>query len=196
MQTKPRKLPVQRRSKDVVEAILLAAGRVLVEQGYASFNTNRVAEVAGVSIGSLYQYFPSKESILMSIIEQKREKLLANMKNAAAQCVGRDLQGSLELLVVVAIESKGSWPRLARVLALAEHDLPIAQAGLDLKSAIANTISIVLSEHDIDHPETAARDIMYLADALIHAAYTSRPTDLKILRMNILNAVKGYLRIF
>ena len=60
----PRKRPRQRRARETERAILGAAERVLVEEGPASFNTNRIAEVAGVSIGSLYQYFPNKAAIL------------------------------------------------------------------------------------------------------------------------------------
>lgn len=59
----PRKQPIQERSKLMVEDILEAASVVLLEKGLEAFNTNRVAEVAGVSIGSLYQYFPNKESL-------------------------------------------------------------------------------------------------------------------------------------
>ena len=51
-----------------VEAILDATARVLVREGYARTSTNRVAAVAGVSIGSLYQYFPNKESLVAALV--------------------------------------------------------------------------------------------------------------------------------
>src|SRR5215467_902602 len=63
----PRKLPKQARSTRLVEAILEAAVRVLERDGAAGFTTIRVAERAGVSVGSLYQYFPNKESILFRL---------------------------------------------------------------------------------------------------------------------------------
>jgi AcrR family transcriptional regulator len=62
--TAPRKLPSQQRSTELVAAILSAAIRVLEREGAARFTTIRVAEVAGVSVGSLYQYFPNKQAIL------------------------------------------------------------------------------------------------------------------------------------
>jgi AcrR family transcriptional regulator len=65
--TSPRKLPKQERSTRLVEAILQAAIRVLERDGAAAFTTVRVAEQAGVSVGSLYQYFPNKESILFRL---------------------------------------------------------------------------------------------------------------------------------
>jgi AcrR family transcriptional regulator len=57
--TNPRKLPTQDRSKETVEAILQATAIVLKREGYDRASTRRVAEVAGVSVGSLYQYFPN-----------------------------------------------------------------------------------------------------------------------------------------
>lgn len=65
--TSPRKAPVQERSARLVADILKAAIRVLEREGAARFTTIRVAEVAGVSVGSLYQYFPNKQSILFRL---------------------------------------------------------------------------------------------------------------------------------
>ena len=62
-----RKKPKQARSEDLVKAILEGAVRVLAEEGAHRFTTARVAERAGVSIGSLYQYFPNKASILFRL---------------------------------------------------------------------------------------------------------------------------------
>jgi AcrR family transcriptional regulator len=63
------KRPKQERSQATVEAILTATTRILTEQGYAQFTTNRVAELAGVSVGSLYQYFPNKEALIVALME-------------------------------------------------------------------------------------------------------------------------------
>jgi AcrR family transcriptional regulator len=65
--TAPRKLPVQARSAQLVADILKAAVRVLEREGAARFTTIRVAEAAGVSVGSLYQYFPNKQAILFRL---------------------------------------------------------------------------------------------------------------------------------
>src|SRR5258706_778849 len=54
-------------SSDLVDAILDAAARILVDRGYDAFTTNRVAAGAGVSVGSLYQYFPNKEALLAEL---------------------------------------------------------------------------------------------------------------------------------
>ena len=62
--TAPRKLPRQERAQFTVDAILIATRKVLAEEGRERATTNRIAEVAGVSIGSLYQYFPNKEVLI------------------------------------------------------------------------------------------------------------------------------------
>ncbi len=67
---KPRKRPLQERSKETVEIVLKAAGQVFQRQGYAAGTTDRIAERAGVSVGTLYQYFPNKDSILALLAER------------------------------------------------------------------------------------------------------------------------------
>ena len=67
VQLSPRKAPRQSRSQATVTAILDATARILLERGYAAASTNAVAELAGVSVGSLYQYFPNKSAILFRL---------------------------------------------------------------------------------------------------------------------------------
>lgn len=68
-----RKTPRQQRSEFTREIILEAAARVLSEKSLEGFNTNCVAEVAGVSIGTFYQYFPNKESLIAVLIERTKK---------------------------------------------------------------------------------------------------------------------------
>ena len=63
----PRKSPRQSRSQATVEAILQAAAHILIKDGYQAFNTNHVVQRAGVSIGSLYQYFPNKDALIAEL---------------------------------------------------------------------------------------------------------------------------------
>lgn len=73
---KPRKQPRQNRSTATVEAILEAAIRILRDDGWAELTTTRVAELAGVSVGSLYQYFPNREAIAVEIVRQRTRAFL------------------------------------------------------------------------------------------------------------------------
>jgi len=72
-----RRVPRQQRSRATVDAIIEAAARVLGARGWAKFNTNEVASVAGASIGSLYQYFPDKLALAEAIRERHLEAVLA-----------------------------------------------------------------------------------------------------------------------
>lgn len=81
MLNKSRKLPKQARSKASVEAMLEATTRILLEGGVDILTTNRVAELAGVSIGSLYQYFPNKASLIAALIEHHVDYEVATLSN-------------------------------------------------------------------------------------------------------------------
>lgn len=72
----PRKIPKQGRAKRTVESILVAAAHILAKEGCDAVNTNRIAELAGISIGSLYQYFPCKEAIMTALIERHALKMM------------------------------------------------------------------------------------------------------------------------
>jgi AcrR family transcriptional regulator len=74
--TNPRRRPRQARAQATVEAIIKATARVLIEEGYDHASTNRIAQAAGVSIGSLYQYFPSKESLVSALVDEHIHKMM------------------------------------------------------------------------------------------------------------------------
>ncbi|MDH5675578.1 MAG: TetR/AcrR family transcriptional regulator [Myxococcales bacterium] len=73
--TNPRRRPRQARAQATVDAIVKATAQVLVGLGYDRASTNRIAQTAGVSIGSLYQYFPSKEALVANLVESHREQM-------------------------------------------------------------------------------------------------------------------------
>jgi AcrR family transcriptional regulator len=72
-----RRMPKQERARATVDAVIEAAARILIEDGYDRLNTNRVAELAGVSVGTLYQYFPNKEAIVEALVERIAEERIA-----------------------------------------------------------------------------------------------------------------------
>lgn len=68
--TGPRKRPKQARAKVTVDAVLEATARILATEGYDALNTNKVADTAGVSVGSLYQYFPNKAALIAALVDR------------------------------------------------------------------------------------------------------------------------------
>jgi len=79
----PRKRPTQARSRATVDALVQATARVLVEEGPGGTCTNRIAEVAGVSVGSLYQYFPNKEALVVEVARRHSERMLGMLERFA-----------------------------------------------------------------------------------------------------------------
>jgi AcrR family transcriptional regulator len=96
--TTPRKLPKQERARATVGAILDAAGALLVKNGLARATTNHIAETAGVNIGSLYQYFPSKEAIVGAVVDRALEAYEVAMDGAFDEADGLTLENGLRAL--------------------------------------------------------------------------------------------------
>ena len=80
--TMPRKSASQKRSRVTVETLLDATARVLTRQGYDRASTNRIAATAGVSVGSLYQYFPNKEALVASLVARHNREMLQLLRDA------------------------------------------------------------------------------------------------------------------
>ena len=80
-----RKQPRQQRARETVDAILVAAAHILKTQGLEQTTTNRIAEVAGVSIGSLYQYFPNKHSVIAALRERHSDWFNGCLRAEAAR---------------------------------------------------------------------------------------------------------------
>lgn len=91
----PRKLPRQERSRALFEAILDAAARILAQQGRDALNTNLVAEKAGVSIGSLYQYFPNRDAIIAAVADRHFHRLFHHVADL-------DLKADISLEAAIA----------------------------------------------------------------------------------------------
>ncbi|MGN6517143.1 MAG: TetR/AcrR family transcriptional regulator [Rhizomicrobium sp.] len=100
-----------------MDALVGATARILVKDGFDKASTNRIAEVAGVSIGSLYQYFPSKESLVAAVIARHQRDILQNVRRELAEAMGLPLAKSVRKLVSAAVKAHRVDPRLHRVLA-------------------------------------------------------------------------------
>jgi AcrR family transcriptional regulator len=113
---KPRKKPVQGRSRVTVDAILEAAARLFVRDGYPNTTTNRIAELAGVSVGSLYEYFPNKASILLALLQRQVDITLGLMRERLAAVHGRPLEEVVRTIARTTIEAHYKELALNRLL--------------------------------------------------------------------------------
>ncbi|SCB53664.1 transcriptional regulator, TetR family [Bradyrhizobium shewense] len=115
--TKPRKNALQARSRATVDALVEATARILVREGFEKASTNRIAEIAGVSVGSLYQYFPSKEALVAAVIDRHNEEIMGLVRTALTEVADLPIDKAARKLVRVAIEAHRIDPKLHRVLA-------------------------------------------------------------------------------
>ncbi len=115
--TKPRKAASQARSRATVDALVEATARILVKEGFDKASTNRIAEVAGVSVGSLYQYFPCKEALVAAVIERHQQALLRTVQGELEDIMARPVADGIRRLVAVSVKAHRIDPRLHRVLA-------------------------------------------------------------------------------
>ena len=115
--TKPRKSASQQRSRATVDALVEATARILVKDGFEKTSTNRIAEVAGVSVGSLYQYFPSKEALVAAVIDRHNEEIMAIVRATLIEIADMPIEKAVRRLVTVAIAAHRINPKLHRVLA-------------------------------------------------------------------------------
>ena len=115
--TNPRKQASQERSRATVDALIEATARLLVREGFDKASTNRIAQEAGVSIGSLYQYYPSKEALVAAVIDRHNQDLMQLVRGALAKVAALPLEQAVRKIVAVAIDAHRLDPRLHRVLA-------------------------------------------------------------------------------
>ncbi|WP_215908800.1 TetR/AcrR family transcriptional regulator [Phreatobacter stygius] len=113
----PRKLPRQARSQSTVDVILDATALLLVAEGFARTTTTRVAERAGVSIGSLYQYFPNREALVRAVEHRRDLALHADIRQTLAETCGQGLRVVLTRGLQTLIRAHGSNLALHQVLA-------------------------------------------------------------------------------
>ena len=99
-----------------MEALLEATARILVKDGYDCASTNRIAHVAGVSIGSLYQYFPSKEALVAAVIDRHTQETIQLIRGALFKVAMQPVEEAVRELVKLGIDAHRVNPKLHRVL--------------------------------------------------------------------------------
>jgi AcrR family transcriptional regulator len=115
--TKPRKQASQDRSRALVDALVEATARILVKEGFDKASTNRIAAKAGVSVGSLYQYFPSKEALVAAVIERHNREIMEVVRDALAEVASLPVEQAVRQLVATGIKAHRVDPKLHRILA-------------------------------------------------------------------------------
>ncbi|MFP4518108.1 MAG: TetR/AcrR family transcriptional regulator [Oceanicaulis sp.] len=175
-----KKQPVQARSRGLVEAVIDAAARILVEAGQAGLTTNHVAERAGVSIGSLYQYFPDKTAILAALFARHHAEIVQIFESAPV--CGDDLEADLRAIIDAAVAAHQVDPALHEALTacaptLAPYvDFPAIRA--DLSHRFAAFFEQYAAEIAPRAPADAAFIAEHVIESVVHGAVLYAPQRL------------------
>ncbi|HXW41333.1 MAG TPA: TetR/AcrR family transcriptional regulator [Xanthobacteraceae bacterium] len=201
--TSPRKSASQDRSRLTVDALLEATARVLMKEGYDRASTNKIAAVAGVSIGSLYQYFPSKEALVAAVIDRHTHEMMRVVRDAVVKVATRPIEVAARELVSVMIDAHRVNPKLHRVLA---EQVPrtgrlenVEAMEREACALVRGYIEAHRDELDVADPDAAAFVCVTAVEALTHAAVVRGPeslTDEKAERLvdDVTRLVVRYLR--
>ncbi|MEK6423971.1 MAG: helix-turn-helix domain-containing protein [Burkholderia gladioli] len=192
----PRKTPSQPRAAETVAAIVEAAAQVLEARGLEGFNTNAVAERAGVSIGSLYQYFPGKDALTVALMQRETQRFLDEMDAALAEPDGR---AALGLLLAATARQQLQRPILARLLD-EQEDSPALRDAVECVGMEAPMLTILRRLLPADGPgqaaalDSAAADLGEIVQAMADSAGARGEHDVASLERRLCAAVFGYLR--
>ncbi|MGB5809126.1 MAG: helix-turn-helix domain-containing protein, partial [Polyangiales bacterium] len=136
-----RKTPQQERARATVEVLLEATSQVLVDRGYAGLTTTRVADRAGVSVGTLYQYFGDKGTLVRALHKSHIERAFGALASRAQHTGALALEARVEAMLRALLEVKAEQPALSTAIhaTMLELDGPAY-----LRDTIAQTQSLVL----------------------------------------------------
>lgn len=183
MAHEPRKSAKQQRSRVTIDAILEATARIVGQVGLDQATTNRIAELAGVSIGSLYQYFPGKEALLAALIAREAEADLEALRRVLVDLHDLPLADAVERLITVLVARHARHPALYRWMltytpGLGQHPTvrSIAARGRALLRDLLGAHQAELPPHR--EPALAAMILGSAVESAVHTAIFERPETL------------------
>lgn len=174
MTASPRKAPRQKRAQATVDAILDAAAELLVDNGYDKTSTNKIAQRAGVSVGSLYQYFPNKEAITLALVERHTERMVALLQSSIQEFIDAPLEDGLRMYVRAMIEVHAQDTAFHRVLVQQVLHLGFEKLEGVEKRARELVKFILDKKRDgliVDDTDTAAWVLVTTVETLVHRGF-------------------------
>lgn len=186
----PRKQPSQARAQLTQAAIVEAAARILESDGQSGLTTNHIAQRAGVSIGSLYQYFPNRDAILAALIRREREVLARAVSAVRSEA---DPDRAFARLIDTALAHQFARPRLALALEHVEQALGLEAEAVALADRLSADTLAVLRKRRPQTTPCEAQDAVAICKGLINAAALAGETDVDDIGERVFRAVNGYL---
>ncbi|HWJ12041.1 MAG TPA: TetR/AcrR family transcriptional regulator [Nocardioides sp.] len=154
-----RKAPQQARSREMVERIVAAGREVLVRHGYDTFSTNRVATAAGISPGSLYQYFPDKTAILDVVIDRYWAEVADQVAASLGDRIGEAGVGMVRATADALVSALEADPVVLRVVA---EQLPIGRSR-ERRAALERRVRELVTTYLAARPALSHRPVPAVA---------------------------------
>jgi AcrR family transcriptional regulator len=194
----PRKTPVQARSTLTVEAIYEATIQILLAVGPDRLTTTRVAERAGVSVGTLYQYFPNKQSLLLSVLEKHQDRVVSAVELACGRNHGQPMSIMIASVVEAFVGAKMERSDISMALYATAFGAPERALAIKMgKRARAALVSMLATA-----PNTKITDLPFTSLMLISAMggatravleAGSSPRMVRLLREQLALLCRGFL---
>ena len=191
---KRRRIPKQKRSRELVERILAAAGELFAERGYAETNTNLVAERAAVSVGSLYQFFADKDEILTALQEDWMNRLGEALDERLRADLGADPAETIENVLDIHAAFNRDPPGLLGCLLTAPTPAPSTPRVIDaIRGRLVEKLGIIAPEMPAQRRHTAASMMVHISNGLYAVGLTAGATDAAV-RAEVRQALLTYVR--
>lgn len=196
---KPRKSPVQARSTATIEVLHEATIQVLLKEGIVKCNTTRIAERAGVSVGSIYQYYPNRDSLLAAVLQRHLDRVAEKIEELCLKYEKTSIKTLISALVDEIILAKLSNPEESKAL----YAISGERGGLDLSkrmndrmlAAVSNLLESA-SDIEFDDSQIVAEFVLGAIMGLIRRVLENQVTDKveQVLESHLKLMVVAYLK--
>jgi AcrR family transcriptional regulator len=170
----PRKKPQQQRARATIDALLTATARILVKEGFDRASTNRIAEEAGVSVGSLYQYFPGKEALVAALIERHIDEMMSLFASAFERFAALPLGEAARAIVRLQLRAHSIDPKLHQVLTEQVPRIDKLDRIRDVERSVTEMVRGYLTAHrheiDVRDLDLASFLLVQAVEGVTHAA--------------------------
>jgi AcrR family transcriptional regulator len=195
----PRKRPSQERSRATVDVILSATARVLVTEGFEAASTNRIARAAGVSVGSFYQYYPTREAAIADLVDRQADKMLGILSRELASLADAPLDRTIRVVVSVVFEAFAQDALLNKVLLQNLASVGRLTKLRDMETRAAQLIRVYLEVHRdrvrVRNFDVGALILVHLIDTLatVYTVYHAQNLDHRALADELADLVLRYV---
>jgi AcrR family transcriptional regulator len=192
-----RRVPRQARSRLTVEAVLDAVTRILKREGTAAVTTNRIAEVAGVSIGSVYQYFPDKAAIYAALHDRHVREMSRRIDETLVDHAKSSLEELVRALVTAMIDAHAADPELHELIT---NEIPNRGGERAFENRLRSALELALAsrrERRLGPRETerVLFVLPHLIEAFAHGAVRPGGLSVAVAREEAVRAVIAYLNV-